>query len=468
MTRASTWPRPLSLVRGNPCIPVSGANQPHLLTVVLAGLHRLFPWSVEAARILILAVASGLVACVHFGAARVASDNLPVHQTRVPRLLAGFGAALLLVSTDRIISISFAVDVGTPAVALAAVAACVLLSASGHQRRSLFFASGVLLALACAAKLFVGPLLPVFLISIAVVGTRNSQLQRGRYYGVPAALCWWSTGFLTTLVLLFGPTFSPEMIEQLVMPHFRYQAGRSPLSAGIFFPDWAVYVLLALGLPALWATRRFLSLPFLMWLAGYALALNLLASIRSSYHLLVLVPAVVLAGASLGSVALLAGRYRRFRPSATLGLTSLLLGFALLRLTAAAHWRTEEKPSDFSEEALQLLEGYDHHWMATSRQMLAFRAGLLVPPKLAVTSKKRFRSGFLDSESVLQVIEERRVAFVFESRRWPSELRKLLRKRLRRNYCVVMARPQVRLWQRRDLAGPGRCRRQRQPLAGGS
>ncbi len=219
---------------GEPLYASIWSDQPHLLTVVLAGLHRLFPWSVEAARILILAVASGLVACVHFGAARVASDNLPVHQTRVPRLLAGFGAALLLVSTDRIISISFAVDVGTPAVALAAVAACVLLSASGHQRRSLFFASGVLLALACAAKLFVGPLLPVFLISIAVVGTRNSQLQRGRYYGVPAALCWWSTGFLTTLVLLFGPTFSPEMIEQLVMPHFRYQAGRSPLSAGIF------------------------------------------------------------------------------------------------------------------------------------------------------------------------------------------------------------------------------------------
>ena len=301
---------------------------------------------------------------------------------------------------------------------------------------------------------------PVFVISIAVAGTLKSQLRQGCNCGVPAALGWWSTGLLTGLALVFGPMISVEMIEQLVMPHLRYQIGRSPsFPARIFFPDWVVYALLAVGLPVLWTTRRYLALLFLMWLAGYIAALNLLPSVRSSYHLLVLVPAVVLAGAALGSLATRTGRYRRFYWSATLGLAITFLSFSLLRLTMPEHWRTGEKSSDFFAEAMRLLEGYDGHWMATSRQTLAFRAGLLVPPELAVTSMKRFSTGFLDIEQMMRVIDKRRVAFVFEDPRWPTDLRKVLRKRIRSDYCIVMALPQVRLWQRRELVEPNKCLR---------
>ena len=97
--------------------------------------------------------------------------------------------------------------------------------------------------------------------------------------------------------------------------------------------------------------------------------------------------------------------------------------------------------------------------MATSRQTLAFRAGLLVPPELAVTSMKRFSTGFLDIEQMMRVIDKRRVAFVFEDPRWPTDLRKVLRKRIRSDYCIVMALPQVRLWQRRELVDPNKCLR---------
>ncbi len=72
---------------------------------------------------------------------------------------------------------------------------------------------------------------------------------------------------------------------------------------------------------------------------------------------------------------------------------------------------------------------------------------------------KRFSTGFLDIEQMMRVIDKRRVAFVFEDPRWPTDLRKVLRKRIRSDYCIVMALPQVRLWQRRELVDPNKCLR---------
>ncbi len=441
---------------GEPIYTSIWSDQPPLLTILLAGVQKLFPWDVNAARILILAATSGMVGCIHAAAARIASDGQPAGETRVPRLLAGFGAATLFVSTDRIIRISFAVDTGTPAVTLSTAAACALVYAWDDLRPRWLFASGALLALACGSKLFVAFLLPVFLISIVVARPLKSLLQKGKSRVAPG-LCWWSSGFLAGLAVVFGPMISPEMMEQLVMPHLQSQTGRSPLLAeAAFLPDRAVYLLVLVGLPALWITGRRTALPFVMWLTAGTIVLHLLPEIHSSYHLLVLVPAVVLAGAALGSLAARKGRYRRLFQGATLGMGIALLAFALPRLNMPEHWRTGAEPGLF-RDAMRPLEGYEGHWMATSRQTLAFRAGLLVPPELAVTSRKRFTSTGLDAGQVLHAIGKHRVAFVFEDWRWPRSLRKELSRRIQADYCVIMGLPQVRLWQRRDLAESNQC-----------
>ena len=91
-----------------------------------------------------------------------------------------------------------------------------------------------------------------------------------------------------------------------------------------------------------------------------------------------------------------------------------LLAFALPRLNMPEHWRTGAEPGLF-RDAMRPLEGYEGHWMATSRQTLAFRAGLLVPPELAVTSRKgSSRPLAWTAREVLHAIGKHRVAFVFE------------------------------------------------------
>ena len=466
LAKAALW------AAGEPLYTRIWSDQPPLLTILLAGVHSLFPWNVDAARILILVLTSGMVACVHCAAARIAADARPASETRLPGLLAGFGAAILLAASAGIIRMSFAVDVGTPAVTLAAAAACVLVCAWSHLRPHLLFASGALLGLACGTKLFVAFLVPVFLLSVTVASTPKPGVQRWNRYPVLRASGWWTAGLLTCLAVVFGPMISPELVEQLVMPHLLGQGQGSPsLPVAIFHGNLGVYSLAALGGAVLWVTRRGPALLFVTWLIVGVSALCLHHPVWPSHGLLILVPAVVVAAAALGSLAARAGRYQRVFHTLGLGMGVALVSFSIPRFIVQKHWETGAEPSFFYPQVMRHLDGYHGQLMVTSRQTLAFRAGMLVPAQLAVTSSKRFETGFLDIEQVIQVIEDRKVAFVFEDGRWPIAVRHAFRARIAADYCRVMVGGQARLWQRRDLVQAGEClrpktkKRVRGPLA---
>ena len=251
LAKAALW------AAGEPLYTSIWSDQPPLLTILLAGVHSLFPWNVDAARILILAVTSGMVACVHAAAAQIAADTRSASGTLLPRLLAGFGAAIMLTASDRIIRMSFAVDLGTPAVAFATAAACVLVCTWRNLRPHLLFASGALFGLACGTKLFVAFLLPVFLLSVTVASIPKPGVQRRNVYPILRAAGWWTSGLLTCLVVVFGPMISPQQLEQLVMPHLLAEGQGSPsLPVWVFHGDLGIYALAAFGIAALWVTRR--------------------------------------------------------------------------------------------------------------------------------------------------------------------------------------------------------------------
>jgi hypothetical protein len=60
-------------------------------------------------------------------------------------------------------------------------------------------------------------------------------------------------------------------------------------------------------------------------------------------------------------------------------------------------------------------------WVVTDTAIDAYRAGLLIPPELAVFTGKRLRQGYLTSEIIIRTIRERRPSQVMFRRFSPDE-----------------------------------------------
>jgi tetratricopeptide (TPR) repeat protein len=75
-------------------------------------------------------------------------------------------------------------------------------------------------------------------------------------------------------------------------------------------------------------------------------------------------------------------------------------------------------------------------WVFADRQMFAFRAGLLVPPELSVTSQKRMRTGSLSPEQVVQTLEDyapEQIVFCG----WRMDMTPAMRRFLNENYNSI-------------------------------
>jgi hypothetical protein len=443
---------------GEPLYQEIWSDQPPLLVYLVAGVHVLFPWSVTAARILILVLTSLMVAGVHASAARIVSPGQHTDSNQLPRILAGFTAVVLFAATERIIRMSFAVDVGTPAIGFATISACALLYIWDDKRPRFLIVSGVFLAIACSFKLFVSFLIPIFLTLSAISATRKPWFKVSNVYAISRVLVLWGAGFLVAAIIVFGPVMSSELVESLVTPHLKAQSGKGPsMPIWIFRRDAILYFVAVIGLIILLVTKRTRSLPIVIWLLCGILVLYFHHPVRSSHRLLVIIPTVIIVSSALGALVGQRGPYRKASLFVAIGMGVVLVIFSMYRFSMNQHWQTGSEPSAFYPEVIRYLEGYENSEMATSRQTLAYRAELLVPPELAVTSEKRFKTGFLTVEQTIQIIHARRVAFVFLDRRWPHKLRRILHRRIKSEYCPVMIRKDAVLWKRRDLLKDGEC-----------
>jgi hypothetical protein len=76
--------------------------------------------------------------------------------------------------------------------------------------------------------------------------------------------------------------------------------------------------------------------------------------------------------------------------------------------------------------------------MATSEQMLAYRMGLSVPPSLAMTSRKRFKSGGLKPKRLAKLVLESNPDIVVLSNRWPKQARRRIERGMRTSHRRVL------------------------------
>lgn len=414
-------------------------DHPPLFTYALVGWERVFGWSMESARMLSLLLAACLVALTY----RLA-------QQRWGHVAACL-AVVLLTTSARFFRLSVSVMIGLPSITLTMAGFLALLHWRRHRRVPWLVLSALALAAALATKLWVAFLGPLLFVWILWEDRKDNPIARRSWL---EPLLWLGVQWAVALLVLWSAAGS-ALFDQLIRPHV---AGYEEISQRGFemVPqlmrwDWHLHMLALLGLFQLfrhWPASALLRGSALWYLAGLSV-LFFHAPVWYHHSLLVTPPAAILGGAGV----VLA--WRKAPPQAwpakwlrvpmgwgayaakplSLLLPALLALWIVQGKRAFASWRTLYDATDFRIVEL-LKQDAGNGWVVDARPLHAFRAGLLVPPELAVTSRKRFASG-LDASAIAEVVDRVRPSWVILSERWPDEVVLDLDQRIAADYRLV-------------------------------
>ena len=373
------------------------SDQPPLLTQAFAAVFRLGGPGVESGRFLVLAFAVLLVWSLQ----------------RIASLLGGPACAvvglLILVTVPGLAKLSVSAMVGLPSISLALAALAAQLVWHRDMKNRWLVVAGALLGMSILTKLFTLFLLPIFLGGI-FVGRVGDFRQKS------ISVAYWLAGFLGVGGTLAAMWLEPAALGQLIDPHVDAKSvviyqGQHWFRG--FQENSALLVLAGIGAVVQLRRRRWLWLYPALWML-FALVI-LLTHTPVWYHqrLLVTVPAVPLA--AWVSVDTFRTLHRR---SSVKEFLVPALVFVLLGLAAGQHWPglslllksgdRGEASRISSEEIVQDMgnnaKGSD--WVVTDRPIYAFRAGLLVPPPVAVLTGKRLRTGRINEDMLMRAVED--------------------------------------------------------------
>ncbi len=226
---------------------------------------------------------------------------------------------------------------------------------------------------------------------------------------------------------------------------------------------WITIFLAFIGGYFLIKKRRWLGLYPLVWMITGYLLLSQHRPVWFHQHLLVSLPAAILAGIALGEVLQIIPelvRQRAFVNVSSLVTAVTLTGMIAIFVIQIPPNLAALKPrpsitnlglrmSPNEIKFLHIMEEYAPrtHWIVTDRPILAFRVGLSVPPHLAVFSEKRLVSGELTEDQILNTIREWRPEQVLLARfSFPT-----IEAYLEQDYQLVHQKPQMKLYVRNDL-----------------
>lgn len=377
------------LVRGIGPYGLVWNDQPPLFTVIMALVHVADPFDVQTSRMVVALFAAVMLASL-FATARAQQG-----------MAAAIATVLLLGLAPLFLRLSGAVMVGLPAIALAVVALCLLLRRRGGMGSVML--SGVVFAMALETKLFVFLLAPAVAFALVTQGPR-----RGRAVAV------WALACLCTFLAIAALTRQPVLAGN-VLPHFEAVGAQFsvPSSARMIYNFLLQHpaVLLAGALGFVRAVARRgpdrLTVAAALWSVTAFPLLALHSPFWYHHALMLLVPMCVLAGPVLGGVAtrtagaILQLEWRKIPPMAAPLAVAVLLSAHIMARPVIN--RIAEADSRVAARALAAFSR-PGDLLVTDRPMLAFRAGLKVPPELAVWSRKRMKIGQLTEADILRVI----------------------------------------------------------------
>ena len=429
-------------------------DQPPLLSYLTMWWCQICGWEVNNARILILLFAAGIIFATY--------DSV--------RLIHGHPAALaataLLPCTQYFMRLSVSAMVGLPAIAWATLCAWALLRWTLSRRIGWLVAAGILMALSLMTKAFTAFLLPVFGVWLLLIGFRQYR-QPGRQWKAlwPAAL--WSLCVISVSGTILLLTVTPSEFAQLHQGHLdatqAYPADASvEMLMGNICLDWEIAVLAGLGVIQIVLSRKWLLLPTLAWvIVGFA-ALRAHSPVWYHHHLLLSVPACLLAGTAVGDIFSSGWKPRlRWRILTRISIRLATAALAIILIVSLArgakneHTRIIPYQSECDRFAVEVMKSYQHETstVVVDRQMYAVRAGFAVPPNLCVTSHKRMTTGNLLVEDVIKSIEEYEPEQIVLARTLYTHARTIM-KALPGRYQLIYHQPAVVLiYLRSDISG---------------
>ncbi len=449
----------LLLARGHALYSEIWSDQPPLFAHLLRWWMELFGWTVESGRLLVVLCSSVLLGSL-FAAVRAGAGAAP----------AAAACALLVLSLGYV-PLSVSVMLAVPSLALAMLAVAAALHGGAAPRPWWLLASGALLAMAVLTKMWTALLIGPAALA-GVLAARHAGAPGAAAPRPPArALGVWCAGFAVALVVVGAATVPIGRVGDLVLPHL--EAGRAGLEGDVqlFWRrascDLPVALLALLGIARAADRRLWQAWVPALWLFGAAAALAVHRPLWYHHYPLLSVPACWLAG--IGAMSLLDGEalaaLRGPRHRAALGrLTSAAVALVLLVLAAGVGAprlaRAFAAPDPASQQTERLVAAAmarlapQTRCVVTDHQMLAFRAGLAVPPSLAVTSLKRIATGRLTTREIIAVIDaERPEQIVLTGRRVPLDA--ALLGAIDQRYRLAHVAPPLLYWVADDLEPEG-------------
>ena len=388
---------------------------------------------------------------------------------------------LLLSSSVHFITLSHAVMMGIPALAMVMVSIYGLLfyqqSALSLRKKAgnitFLVASSIAFAVALQIKSFIAFLMPVFLLSLFLSLKQKPLLSRC----LDMAIWLMGLGIATYGISLTLPL--PDF-SQTLGGHFNRELGQSEhwLLGLRDFVELFLYdvdLLVLCGLTAIWlpkSQRHFPVFPSL-WLLLASITLLIHRPIWSHYAMLISIPVIWLATYALQHIArILWSNYRSLQPqvkgilpqttaphvhrrSIKMLLMCVCLSLLLLPLKG---WLTYTKVQDLMAESriyqavLPSVQFHrpQTHWLFTDLPMVAFQTQLKVPPEIAVFSRKRLRSQKITQPYLTEILNRYQPEQVLLGR-FP-EVKAGLSSALNQHYAVQYAKKNLTLYLRKDLA----------------
>ncbi|MEM1429596.1 MAG: glycosyltransferase family 39 protein [Pseudomonadota bacterium] len=363
-------------------------DQPPLLTYALAIVHTQFGGSVAWARTLILFAASMLLVAV-FAMLRASHG----------RGAAWFGV-LVLAGTTVFLELSVSVMVGLPALSVMMWALCFALSPGAHRGLNLVVA-GALFAVSLQIKFFTFLAAPALLLA-ALWPDSRTPFRPVRDVALLTA------GFgaaLAALVLALGV----PLMGQLVSPHvesdlrdtYSFWASLGEVREDLGENVW-VLVLAVLGVAYCVRTRERTGLALTILSVVALIAFCLHTPVNYHHALVYLLPLAGLAGIGAERVRL---RLAAYAPHWRYLAGAAGLGLVLAGGIAAFPQIADGDPHGPRVAAALAARQAPGEWAVSDRPMDTYRSGMLMPPPLAVYSKKRLRAGNLTAATLIDAID---------------------------------------------------------------
>lgn len=389
-------------------------DQPPLFTHALSVVFRIFGFKVTVGRFFVLIMSCMLL----WGAWRFLQQ--------VGGNIYAFSGVFLIALLPNYTRLSISVMIGLPSLALSVVSLSAL--ALWHQRRKYIWLilSAVTLSLSISTKVFTGCLVPVFIIGILAAELFNKEIKTWKARFRPVTLWVLVFTFVTFIILFFfvGLDNMSQLWENHLLARGLSEYNKLSPNIGQDVPKG--FMLLAfIGILLTVRKKRWIILYVIAWLGIAYFTLRNHAPVWWHQKLLFTIPIAFLAACAIGEVIKWIPKF--FRSKNILSVRGLIIIIvAILAIASVKNqtfrivWKMKKRacPTTKTKNDYKFLSKMKEYasktkWVITDRPIYAFRAGLSVPPYLAVISKKRLNTNVLTYDKIFKILRDLKPKQVF-------------------------------------------------------